>query len=200
MTLSKLAAATACCLALGAAGAAAKTAVVTTDLNLRLGPGPAFEVVSVIPRNEGVAIQGCTPSMLWCQVSWGNQTGWAYGAYLAYELEGENVIVGQPGLRTPFPVVAPEVAVQGPATVGTIVAPDDVSVAVEADPPAPVRNFVLEHEFEPYVLEGEVVLGATLPGTVQLSPVPDYEYRVAYVNQRRVLVDPATREVVYLVR
>jgi uncharacterized protein YraI len=39
--------------------ALAQTAVVSTDLNVRLGPGPTYEVMTVVPVNETVTIHGC---------------------------------------------------------------------------------------------------------------------------------------------
>jgi hypothetical protein len=35
---------------------------------------------------------------------------------------------------------------------------------------------------------------------VQLRPVPDYNYRYVYVNRQPVLVDPASRRIVYVYR
>ena len=68
------------------------------------------------------------------------------------------------------------------------------------DPPQTVRTYVVEQPGEPVMLEGEVVVGAGLPDVVQLQPVPDYEYSYAYVNGQRVLVDPGTRRIVYIVQ
>ena len=53
---------------------------------------------------------------------------------------------------------------------------------------------------DPVYLEGEVVVGAGLPETVQLRPVPDYEYNYVYVNGQPVLVEPQSRRIVYVVR
>ena len=54
---------------------------------------------------------------------------------------------------------------------------------------------------DPVYLQGEVVVGAGLPETVQLRPVPDYgTYRYVYVNGQPVLVDPASRRIVYVYR
>lgn len=68
------------------------------------------------------------------------------------------------------------------------------------DPPQPVREYVTTHEVEPVYLDGEVVVGAGLPETVELREVPDYDYRYVYVNGQPVLVDPSSRRVVYIVR
>lgn len=68
------------------------------------------------------------------------------------------------------------------------------------DPPERVRTYVREQEPEPVMLEGEVVVGAGLPEVVELYEVPDYEYRYAYVNRQRVLVEPNERRVVHVFR
>jgi hypothetical protein len=39
-----------------------------------------------------------------------------------------------------------------------------------------------------------------LPENVVLTPVPDYDYQYAYINNVPVLVDPSTRRVQYLYR
>jgi hypothetical protein len=49
-----------------------------------------------------------------------------------------------------------------------------------------MRNFAT---VDPAHLEGEVVVGSTLPEGVNFVDVPDYEYRYVYVNGVPVLVD-----------
>jgi hypothetical protein len=44
------------------------------------------------------------------------------------------------------------------------------------------------------------VVGAAIPETVVLNNVPDYRYQYVYVNNTAVLVDPATRRIVYVFR
>ncbi|TIN70424.1 MAG: DUF1236 domain-containing protein, partial [Mesorhizobium sp.] len=56
------------------------------------------------------------------------------------------------------------------------------------------------HRLDPIYLEGEVVTGATLPDTVELREIPDYNYRYVYVNGQRALIDPQTRRIMYVVR
>lgn len=68
------------------------------------------------------------------------------------------------------------------------------------DPPQRVREYVVERPADRVLLDGEVVVGAGLPETVALAEVPDYDYRYAYVNGQPVLVDPATRRIVYVYR
>jgi Protein of unknown function (DUF1236)/YMGG-like Gly-zipper len=69
--------------------------------------------------------------------------------------------------------------------------------AIDA-PPEPVRTYVVGQEVPSVTLSGDLVVGAGLPEAVELREIPDYEYRLAVVNDRRVLVDPATRRIVYI--
>ncbi|MGF7008175.1 DUF1236 domain-containing protein [Aminobacter sp. BE322] len=68
------------------------------------------------------------------------------------------------------------------------------------DPPGEVRTYVAGRPLEPVYLDGEVVVGASLPETVQLAAIPDYQYRYVYVNNQPVPVDPSTRRIVYVMR
>jgi hypothetical protein len=43
---------------------------------------------------------------------------------------------------------------------------------------------------DPVYLEGEVVVGSTLPEGVQFVDVPDYKYQYVYMNGLPLLVDP----------
>jgi uncharacterized protein YraI len=177
---------------------AATAALVTTDLNMRAGPDPSFQVVDVIPGGTGVAIAGCTQTMNWCQVSWNGQTGWAYAKYLAYDLSGTRVMLSEARTQVEIPVVTPPVAAPVTTTVGIIQGTVDAALAIT--PPPTVRTYVVDQEVEPVYLEVEPVVGTVLPETVTLNPIPDYDYRFAYINQQRVLVEPGTRRVVYVVR
>ncbi|MFD0978490.1 SH3 domain-containing protein [Tropicimonas aquimaris] len=51
-----------------AAAQASTSATATTDLNLRAAPGPAAEVISVIPAQQPVAVNGCLEEANWCEV------------------------------------------------------------------------------------------------------------------------------------
>jgi hypothetical protein len=63
-----------------------------------------------------------------------------------------------------------------------------------------VRTYVTSNQVDPVYLDGEVVVGASLPETVQLREIPDYEYRYVYVNGQPVLVEPQSRRIVYVMR
>jgi hypothetical protein len=71
------------------------------------------------------------------------------------------------------------------------------------------RTYVIEGRVPSVVVQQPVVIGAPLPPAVALRPVPpvivqqapvyaDYQY--AYVGDRIVLVEPATRRVVHVLQ
>ncbi|MFN3891791.1 MAG: DUF1236 domain-containing protein [Beijerinckiaceae bacterium] len=66
-----------------------------------------------------------------------------------------------------------------------------------------VRQYVTKHRHPSARVQGEVVVGATLPQQVAFYPVegnPAFaNYRYTWVNDRAVLVDPSTRRVVYVI-
>jgi uncharacterized protein YraI len=179
--------------------AMAQSAMVTTDLNMRAGPGPNHPVIAAMPEGEMVEIQGCLETRSWCQVSWGGQTGWAYADYLAMEVEGSRVVIREVGPQVEIPIVSGVLGAVG-ETVGNIVGGTVEALAAPITVPDRVRTFVVEREVEPVLLEGELVVGATLPEPVVLHPVPDFDYHFAVVNQQRVLVEPQTRRVVHIIR
>jgi len=74
------------------------------------------------------------------------------------------------------------------------------AIGTAVKPPERVRSYVVENRVEPVILEGEVVVGGTLPEPVVLHTVPDYEYTYAVVNGQSVLVDPNSRQIVYVYR
>lgn len=85
----------------------------------------------------------------------------------------------------------------------SLAAPSDAVIAADQDtliPPDAVQSYVVSHPLEPVYLNGEVVVGAGLPNSVMLEPVPNYDYDYAYVNREPVLVEPDTRRIVYVYR
>jgi Protein of unknown function (DUF1236) len=48
---------------------------------------------------------------------------------------------------------------------------------------------------------GRTSIGETIPETMELHPIPRHEtYRYAVVNDRRVIVDAASRKIVYVIQ
>jgi uncharacterized protein YraI len=192
--------------------ASAATAQALTDLNLRAGPGPNYDVVGVIDNNDKANVKGCIEGSLWCEVTYNGKTGWAYSKYLAMQRGPQTVAIEQHQAELGVPVVTysgPAASAAAGAVTGALVA-GPVGAAVGATvgaaavpaiaPPPTVRTYVTEHRIDPVYLNGEVVVGAGVPETVALQPIPDYQYDYAYVNSVPVLVQPDTRRIVYVYR
>ncbi|MBN7774866.1 peptidase inhibitor family I36 protein [Nitratireductor aquimarinus] len=57
-------------------------AVVTTDLNMREGPGTRYRVVLTLPNGARVVTLRCTDRYEWCEVGYAGRTGWVSARYL----------------------------------------------------------------------------------------------------------------------
>lgn len=66
-----------------ATAAQAANAIVTTNLNIRTGPGTKYRVIGSIPNGARVDVRGCTSGYGWCQVNYAGRYGWASSRYLA---------------------------------------------------------------------------------------------------------------------
>jgi uncharacterized lipoprotein YajG len=63
--------------------------------------------------------------------------------------------------------------------------------------PGEVRTYVMEQQVPSVAYEGDVVVGTTLPDTVEVRTVDGYnDYAYTVVNERRVIVNPQTRAVI----
>lgn len=196
--------------------AAEVAATATVDLNLRSGPGPQYPVVGVIDSQGSANVFGCIESGTWCQVSYKGTDGWAYSRYLVADRGGSAVVIAEQRTEVGVPVVKYDGPVEGMAAgavggavVGALVAGPvgavvggaiGASAGVAVDPPPEVRTYVVTNQRDPVYLDGEIVIGAGVPDTVELYPVPEYEHSYAYINHRPVLVDPGSRRIVYVVR
>ena len=191
-------------------------ATATLDLNIRSGPGPQFPVIGVIEADSAVALSGCLETGTWCSVNYDGTEGWAYAGYLVAEHAGAPVVITERRAEIGVPVSeydGPEegmtLGAVGGAVAGALIAGPvgavvggvaGASTGVAIDPPTEVETYVISNEREPVYLDGEIVVGAGVPETVELYPVPDFEYSYAYINERPVLVDPGSRRIVYIVR
>lgn len=210
----------ACCLTAGllstTSAVADTTAVATTDLNLRSGPGPEYSPIAVIGNGESAVIEGCLNGSKWCQVSYNGTTGWAYSDYLAmatassapsgtsvivterrdevpvvtYDNPGDNALIGAAGGAAAGALVGGPVG----AAIGGIAG---ASAGAISTPPPSVRTYVTQNRSDTVYLE-DVTVGTTVPGTVQLQPVPNSQYEYVYVNEQPVLVEPNSRRIVYV--
>jgi len=183
----------------------------TTDLNMRSGPGPQFEVVGVIPEGGSVSLEGCVESGKWCRVTADGKQGWAYSDYLTASVGGNaTVVTNMPADQRPVvsydgtPAGAAGGAVIGALVGGPVGAAIGgaigAGIGANNPPPEPVRTYVRENRVDPVYLDGEVVVGAGIPANVELRQIPDYQYRYVYVNGVPVLVEPESRRIVYVYR
>ena len=203
-------------------GAFAATATATTDLNVRAGPGPQYEVVGVVGAGQSTEITGCMEGSKWCQIASNGGQGWVYSDYLTSDFGGgQQVVLTERPAEAKVAIIPPpdggtEGAAVGGATgavagaliggpIGAAVG-GVAGVAVggaagnAAEPPPEVRTYITENRVDPVYLDGEVVVGAGIPENVEIREIPDYEYRYVYVNGQPALVDPDDRRIVYVVR
>lgn len=195
--------------------------VATTDLNVRAGPGPQHQVVGMIGAGQSAELRGCLENSKWCTVAFANGEGWAYSDYLAGDFGGNQLVLSERPADSGIAVVSPPdggktgsiaggvtgavagAIVGGPvgaAIGGTAGFVAGGAVGQTIDPPGKVTTYVRSNALDPVYLDGEVVVGASLPETVALHEIPDYEYRYVYVNGQPVLVDASSRRIVYVVR
>lgn len=196
---------------------AATEASAWTDLNLRAGPGPMYQIVGVIPANGIVSVEGCLDTASWCKVSFDGIEGWASGDYLTAMVESTPVVIYTNREKVAVGSVTYEdksaegaiaggtagavagAVIAGPvgALVGAVLGG---GLGAAAAPDEKVTTYVIGNPVEPVYLDGEVVIGAGIPETVMLSEVPDSEYYYAYINGVPVIVDRKQRQIVYIVR
>jgi uncharacterized protein YraI len=192
--------------ALSSAVAADLVATAVTPLNIRSGPGPQYPVIGYIPQNTPAVIVGCLQDSLWCRVNYNGQPGWADSEYLTAQTAGRSLVVSQSLAQ--FPTITYELPAtvgaaplpSAPVLSGTLVRRSATGAPLVIKPPPTVREYVVTNPARPVYLNGEVVEGSELPADVTLTPVPDYQYRYAYVNGVRVLVEPRSRQVIYVYR
>lgn len=188
-------------------------ATAATDLNLRAGPGPMYQILTVIPASQSVTVDGCLEESNWCRVGYADVSGWASGDYLIAMVEApiytnrERLSVGtvtyQPN---------PDATIGGGAAgaiaggllggpVGAVIgAGIGMGLGAAAAPEERVTTYVRSNPVDPIYLDGEVVVGAGIPEQVTLMEVPESEYYYAYINGVPVLVEREKRRVVYIVR
>jgi len=189
--------------ALMASPASAVTAYSPTGhLNVRSGPGFQYPVVAQMAPNEPAAVTGCISNYTWCGVAIGGVTGWASAEYLVTDAGGKLTNLQVSGAQLGIPIVPEGVgAVVATPPVGAMVAVPPTVGVVEPILPAPeILSYVTQQAVEPVLVDGEVMIGATLPAAVPVYPIPASPYVYSYVNGQRVLVEPTARRIVYVVR
>lgn len=199
-------------------GAQAQTTVVAwTDLNLRSGPGPQYQIIGMIPTNGEVMVDGCLETASWCKVTHAGMVGWASGDYLTTTIDATPVAIYPNRDTVPVKTIvysdtSAESTAAGGATgavagaiiagpvgalVGAIVG---ASAGAAVDPGPTVTSYVRENPQDVIYVDGEVVVGAGLPETVTLTEVPDSTFSYAYINGVPVVVEREGRRIVQIIR
>jgi len=191
-------------------------ATAITDLNIRSGPGPQYEVVGAIANSDTATVNGCIEGSKWCQVTYNGTTGWSYSEYLSTDFSGQQAVISMAPQTAQIPVLENDqastnatVGIAGGVIAGALIGGPvgaaiggvaGAAVGTAVSPPPTVQTYVMENRIDPVYLDGEVVIGAGVPDTVELRAVPDYEYRYVYINGQPVLVDAGTRQIVHVYR
>jgi uncharacterized protein YraI len=196
--------------AAGLARAEEMSATTITDLDVRSGPGQQYPTVGTATRGSEATLDGCLEGSRWCRIDVNGMRGWVFAQYLSVEQDGNPVIVEQHSTDLGVPVVtykqegpsdtivtgsvSPDAAEPGPND--ELVGPVDQVDAIA--PPETVQTYIEANPVDTVQLQGDVVVGATLPRSVAVRTIPDYQYSYVQVNGRPVLVDPVTHRIVYV--
>jgi uncharacterized protein YraI len=186
--------------------ALAVTAVSPTGhLNVRSGPGFQYPVVGQIQANVPAQITGCVTDYSWCAVALpSGATGWASAPYLVTNAAGQpknlQVAGAQLGIPTITPVNTGAAVVATPPVGQMVPVPPSVGVVQPIAPPPNVVSYVTMQAIQPVIVNGEVMVGATLPAAAPVYPIPSSPYVFSYINGQRVLVEPTARKIVYVVQ
>ncbi|OHV84314.1 DUF1236 domain-containing protein [Rhizobium sp. LCM 4573] len=176
------------------------TATTASDITVRSGPGEEYPEVGVATRGSPAMLDGCMQGSSWCRIDVNGMRGWVFAEYLTIEHEGTPVVVEEYRAQHEVPVVTYEttsgVAPASPAPGDLLLGPVEEVEVVE--PPETVITYIEQHPAEPIYVRNELAIGATIPPGVTIQEVPDYDYSYVVVNDRRVLVDPATRRIVHI--
>lgn len=191
---------------LAASAASAVTAYSPTGhLNVRSGPGFQYQVVGQVQASVQAQITGCVSDFSWCAVALPNGvTGWASAPYLVTKATTPPKNLQVAGAQLGIPVIVPKntgAPVVATPPVGVMVAvPQTVGIVQPIVPGPEVITFVKRQRVTPVIVSGEVMVGAVLPAAAPLYDVPTSPYDYTYINGQWVLVEPAARRIVYVVR
>ena len=79
---------------------------VTTNVNMRSGPGTMYPPVLVVPAGAPVAVFGCLEGYSWCDVGYGEARGFVSGTLITYEYQSVRRPVIEIGPQIALPIIA----------------------------------------------------------------------------------------------
>jgi uncharacterized protein YraI len=159
----------------------------TGHLNVRSGPGFQYAVVNQIQANTPAQITGCVTDYSGCAVALpGGATGWASAPYLVTKAEGTpknlQVAGAQLGIPNITPVNTGAAVVATPPVGDMVQVPASVGIVQPIAPPPNVVSYLTTQTIQPVIVNGEVMVGATLPAAAPVYPIPSSPYVFSYIN------------------
>lgn len=85
--------------------AAAQTAYVTRNVNVRAGPDSSYPLVATLRAGTPVSVGGCIASYTWCDVYTGDLRGFVYASYLTYPYQSNQVPIYSYGPALGLPLI-----------------------------------------------------------------------------------------------
>lgn len=225
MKLSNLALSTALVGAIAAPAFAQTAATTTTALNLRATPSEFADSQMILDSGADVMIEGCLEDLSWCKVGAGEEMqamGWVSGEYIRTEEGAAPVAQLDANGNQSVEIVTLTVEEQndaGGAAAGAVLGALTVAATGGATGPIVAGalggafagdvveditdedvTYVTSNRVETVYLDGEVVIGASIPSEVETYAIPDSDYRYLVVNNTPVIVNAETGAIIGIVR
>lgn len=184
------------------------------------GPGTQYTVITKVPTQTPVTLQGCLATHEWCKVDLNGKAGWIKASNVAIATPTGQVVLSQPDTKQTVSTVtfnqkkvkshaeggAVAGAVVGAAVGGPVGAAVGAAVgavggaATTAPTKKTVTTYVTQNPVAPTRMSENVTVGTVVPPTVELTPVPNSAYSYIYVDGHPVLIRNKTRTVVRILR